>query len=119
MPVRSSDSDDLDVPSSITLVAGEEWCGRLPGLGSAGYGWSVETDVPGIVEARVAPVELESDESGGAIPPDSFSAAEEVTLLAMRPGEVCIDLVQARSWEIDRPPHRRHQMRARVVEERA
>jgi predicted secreted protein len=116
MQERPSDSSDFLIPSSITLAVGEEWHGRLPGLGSAGFAWSVEADVPGIVQTRVTPVELRADESGGVTPPDSFSTAEEVMLLAMRPGEVRIALIQARSWEKERPPHRRHEIRVRVVE---
>ncbi len=116
MPARSSASDNIDLPEALELAVGEEWRGHLPGLGSAGYAWSADTDVRGIVRVRVAPVAQDDEESSDGLPPDSFSASEEIALVAMRPGEVRIELAQARSWETDQPPHRHHDLTVRVVE---
>jgi hypothetical protein len=95
----------LEVPTSITLKAGEEQSVTLPGLGSAGYTWI--WDVEGTQDC----VSLRLESAGGAPAsghgiPQGGSVDSLLVVRGLRPCSVTIRLAQRRPWEKGRPPLR-------------
>lgn len=89
------------IVEQLRTVVGSEWSIALPGLSTAGYVWR-ETVVgpPGVVEVswhRGTPQEQSPA-------PIGRSAPEHLLIRAVGPGEVTLDLVQARPWEADAVP---------------
>lgn len=101
--------------SSVHLRVGETHRLRLPGLGSAGYGWemSVEGDGEAVgVSKEFLPPPLPT---GGPLPA-GYSRDEEVVITALAPGTATVRLVQRRSWEGEKPPLKELLLEVRVTE---
>ncbi len=100
----SAEFDDLVLPASLQLRVGEAWETRLPGLGSAGYGWRVEIDDPPVVESDLTPLEPDVWVPPGGPPPDAYSVDHVLTLRAVRPGHTTVRLRLEQPWDPDQPP---------------
>ena len=87
-----------DLPTELTIHAGERRRFRLPGLAQAGYRWRAS------VESGADAVEIETsfDDAGSAatVPGRPF-APEVLSVAAKAPGRATIRLAQARSWETE------------------
>lgn len=108
---------DVELPNSLDLVVGEAWTVRLPGLGSAGYEWSVQVSAPDVVSWAMANVDDERgavEGAGIALPPDSSNVARQLTIEAKSRGTTTVAVILARSWETDTPPLRQHEIAVRV-----
>ncbi len=98
----------MDLPEKISLLVGEAWSARLPGLGSAGYQWEWEAQGSlGAVDVSLTFLAVESPESGG-LPPDNSNAEQQMRVLAVQPGVVRLRLAQRRAWENDQPALHEH-----------
>ena len=87
----------------MELRVGEKTAIRLPGLGTAGYGWSAH--VTG--DAVTVSVHLAPREGAEGLPPGA-NTDEILQLEARRPGSATVTLEQRRSWEnTPRPQGRR------------
>ncbi len=107
---------DVELPESLTLEVGERWLFELPGLGSAGYEWSVETSEPEKVSCSIELREGPRVERAGAEgPPPTFNVASLVTLVGKTIGSSDVHLTLARRWETDSPPLRRHTIAVSVA----
>lgn len=108
---------DVDLPDSLTLEVGETWSVRLPGLGSAGYEWSVELSDPGTVSCYIAPLaeDTECEEAGGTRPSATFNVAFLARLVGESSGSCEVRLSLARPWEVTMPPLRGHEIAVTVV----
>ncbi len=98
-------------PDHLDLAVGQEWTGKLPGLGTAGYMWQEQVSGP--------PAVIEVSWSRG-FPPGTepaavgVSAPETATIRALGPGDVTLNLVQVRPWQHDVAPISELRMTVRV-----
>lgn len=108
---------DVVLPDTLTLEVGGTWSADLPGLGSAGYEWSLDAADSGegepVVIATLAYKPLSEAERPD--PPVTYSAPSVVTVTAANPGRATVRLTLAQRWEPDRPV-RSHDIDVRVNE---
>jgi len=100
----------MDTATEADLSVGQEHELRLPGLGAAGYRWSLapgQEDLP--VSARQAPAPPPST------PPPPGASVDEVFLVsASKPGEYQLRFEQRRPWDRGGGAHRTHAVTLRV-----
>ena len=78
------------------MSVGEHREVALPGLGTAGYVWDSDiTGNGGVIDVHWT----RGDPSGSPVRPAGQSAADVVTIRAVGPGHVELQLYQHRSWE--------------------
>jgi len=92
----------------VRLAAGEKMILALPGLGSAGYQWSVI-----VQDARVAHV-AKIERLSGAAPGASGSNDEQFAIVALTAGQTVLWFAQRRVFQSDRPPHAVREVLVRV-----
>ena len=100
----------METATEADVGVGEEHELRLPGLGAAGYRWSLapgQGDLP--VSVQRAPVPPPS-----STPLPGASADEAFLVSASEPGEFRLRFEQRRPWETGSPPHRSHTLILRV-----
>ena len=101
----------MDSTTEADAGVGEEHELRLPGLGAAGYRWSLapgQDNLP--VTVRRAPAPPDSP----AAPAPGASVDETFLLSASEPGEFRLRFEQRRPWEQGEPPHRSHTLTLHV-----
>ncbi len=100
----------METTTEAEVGVGQEHELRLPGLGSAGYRWSLapgQGDLP--VSVRRAPVPPPSS------PPLPGASADEAFLVsASQPGQFQLRFEQRRPWEQGHPAHQSHTLTLRV-----
>jgi predicted secreted protein len=90
---------------TITLKPGQEHRFSLPGLGSAGYQWMVES-----CDQRVAVVEEILHSKQEVTVPIVGSLNQEFRLTAIAAGHTSVRLVQRRRFEKSGTPHATYEM---------
>jgi len=106
----------LEVPPRINLRVGESRQLRLPGLGSAGYGWRYSIEGPGQA------VSITMGREGGPVPnepggppPSTGSSMSVITIAGRQPGSTQVLLELRRQWEgTDKPPKEQHRIEVTV-----
>ena len=93
---------------TITLRVGENHILALPGLGSAGYQWTLQS-----ADSEIVSVE-EMLRAGAYYPAGSGSLTQRFELIALTPGKTRILFHQARSFAPN-PPHATHEIELTVV----
>lgn len=100
----------METTTEAEVGVGQEYELRLPGLGAAGYRWSLapeQGDLP--VSVRRSPTPPPSS------PPLPGASADETLLVsASEPGEFQLRFEQRRPWETGSPPHRSHTLTLHV-----
>lgn len=99
----------MEIPTKITLKAGEAITLRLPGLGPAGYTWLHE--IVGDVEiVNISTVtEKSSDQNQEEKPTVVGSGEDELFIIrAINGGHTTVSFFQKRTWEHDKPPLKEH-----------
>jgi predicted secreted protein len=84
---------------TITLKPGQEQRITLPGLGSAGYQWMVES-----FDQEIVTVEEVVHSIQGVTVPTAGSLNQEFRLAAVAPGQTSIRFNQRRRFEADKKP---------------
>jgi predicted secreted protein len=100
----------MESTTEAQASVGEEHELRLPGLGTAGYRWSLapgQGDLP--VSVRRAPAPAPSSP-----PPPGASADEAFLVSASEPGEYRLRFEQRRPWEAGGPAHQSHTLTLHV-----
>jgi len=94
----------------LALFVGEAISLTLPGLGSAGYQWTVNVD-----DATVASVvKLGNVRRTSASANSNASYDEQFAITALVPGQTVIHLVQRRVFQKTSPPHSARDILVRV-----
>ena len=93
------------MPEQMVLRTGDETTIRLPGLGSAGYEWSVTVDDGGSVSVEEVEVAREGPPGPAGSTPPGSSRDQVFRLAAVRIGEALVRFEQRRPWEGDVAPH--------------
>ncbi len=92
--IEAALSDQGDAPLVIVCTPGEAYTFLLDENATTGYRWLAE-GVDECVSVSIAPDEQQKPEPGLCGAPRKAC----VTLTALKPGEACITLLYARSWE--------------------
>jgi predicted secreted protein len=100
----------METTTEAEVGVGQEYELRLPGLGTAGYRWSLapgQGDLP--VSVRRVPAPPPSSPQ-----PPGASVDEAFLVSASEPGEFQLRFEQRRPWEAGRPAHQSHTVTLRV-----
>jgi hypothetical protein len=101
-----------EIPTSLDMSVGQQRDVELPGLGTAGYVW--DGDITG--NGDVIDVHwTRGDPAGSPARPAGQSAPDVVTIRAIGPGQVELQLYQHRSWEPPSAAVGRHDIVVHVV----
>ncbi|HET7012475.1 MAG TPA: protease inhibitor I42 family protein [Streptosporangiaceae bacterium] len=102
----------MDTATEAETGVGQDHQLRLPGLGAAGYGWSLAPGQEGLpVTVRQAPAPPPST------PPPPGASADVVFLVsASKPGEYQLRFEQRRPWERGGPAQQTHTLTLHVHE---
>lgn len=102
----------MEVPPRITLRVGESRQLRLPGLGSAGYGWHYRVEGPEqAVSISIGGEGAPAPAAPGGPPPPTGSATSVITIAGRQPGSARVLLELRRQWEgLDKPAKEQHRI---------
>lgn len=101
----------METTTEAEVGVGQEYELRLPGLGAAGYRWSL---APGQGDQPVS-VRRASVPPPSSPPPPGASADEVFLISASEPGEYRLRFERRRPWEADSPPQQSHTLTLRAA----
>lgn len=105
----------MDVPAQIALRVGDIREVRLPGHATAGYEWDYTTSGPNdVLDILLGEAGPEPRREEAATLRPGYNRDQQVTLKALRPGHVTLDLELRQPWDPTTPPLEQHHIAVTV-----